>query len=203
MLDLLLELIDRLVQLRTVHVSRGRELFNDHIDPIYQDMAKVIKEYRNTLYQLEDSFRAGDSTLEEIIKDLKVKRRENAPLRQKLDKYALVLSGGLRQRSEVKCVEEFAMYCFEVLNIEPFGSRGNINSSLYTSLITDLEIIEGLERCSTGRSEWDKPSKTFFSLPMIYTPQIVVDEYSKAIDKGWGMVTESYVKLRANLLRSK
>ena len=210
MFELLLDLLDRLIKLKNVQASRDRELFSDHIEPIYQDMTKVIQEYRNTLYQLEDSIRSDDATIDEIIQDLKIKRRKYAPLRQKLDQYSSVLSGAPELRNQVEesvefedVVEEFAMHCFEVLNIEPFGPRAK-TSSIYTTLITDLKYIEELQGFSRDRSDWDKPSKTFFGLALENkTPQIVIDEYSNAIDKGWELVTGSYIKSRTKLLSSK
>jgi|LGVF01.1.fsa_nt_gb hypothetical protein len=58
MLDLLLKLIDKLVELLKEREAANRRMFEDHIEPIYKDVQTIVDDYRQVLssvmQQLED-----------------------------------------------------------------------------------------------------------------------------------------------------
>jgi len=88
MIDLFLKLLEHLQTLLKTRNANNREIFSDHIEPIYKSIQTVYDDYVAAFEATRVLLTDDGTALETIVADLKTKRKENHRLRQELVTYS-------------------------------------------------------------------------------------------------------------------
>ena len=178
---LALELIDRIVSLLREHKTGRRQLFNDHIHPLFDDLATVHADYMASLADLSDL--VGRAAGKDEIRSAAAKRRELVrPVRSKAWAISIALNEAGAKGYSPPAVAFFVAVndYFRAATGEPEESR---QPSLYRDILQELE--DGPE---TASEELAKRVRAFLS------------RAKKALSAGWSDVTVTYAVARRDLL---
>jgi hypothetical protein len=114
MLSAAISVIDRLIQLLKERRENDRNLFKDHIEPMFLDMAAIHQDY---LLTFEEKTRTSHISPEVIHELVTTKKRELEHLRVKVHALAREIDAGtLRKFPEA--VIEFITTCFSYFSAE-------------------------------------------------------------------------------------
>ncbi len=144
MIDSIVTIIDRSIELLDRHSKSNRQLFEDHIEPLFSDLLSIQADYRGIFADLEalfdrprnDEARSLDSKMIETLRD---RRRELEQIREKSRALAAVLQLQT-QFPEVAQLFFRSVYRYFKIPSEDrvFPERGK---TALTSLAHGLEII--------------------------------------------------------------
>ena len=127
MLELFLKLIDKLIQLESVKKQNKKELFLQHIHPIFETMSDVYKNYLvelNALGEIVDSME-----YDQFVKEVKKRRQTYQKERSDLVHYTLAIYHNDEYPQDVRF---FCYDCFEMIQLEP-----------------NTELVQGFEKESS------------------------------------------------------
>ncbi len=191
MIDIFLRVVDNLVKLTQFKFDIDRKVFENHIEPIYTDLKKIVDDYHTILKDVINSIQTSDlsqSPPKDIISMLSKRRSDYAQMRDGVKKYSKVLK-------ESKCskdIQKFAAATFDLLDVEPVtpevikyftDKKISRTKTAASSLIIDLTKIHDNSPSS---------KRSVLSLAKYYT---------KEIDKRWENVSQSYYELRIKHLK--
>jgi hypothetical protein len=180
MVDALIKVIDRLIQLVEIRKRFNRQMFEDHIGPIYKDLQAVIDDYREIILDVENKLNTPGLKPEKVLEELITRRKKYARLRDEVKKYSDALANAKLNED----VYEFALKCGNLFVFEPTMPRPSPLRSALTSLIEDFAyVIE-------GRREKPRDSLSF-----------LVSDYNYRLDQCWDDISSKYFQLRAEYLK--
>ena len=183
MLELFLKLIEKLIALSKEKKSIDRRLFEDHIDPIYQNIQIIVDDYRSVFASIEEHIADDAVPLKAIIDNLKARRRKQERIRKEMSKYAWALYNS-RYQDKGK-VSKFSNACFNLLKKEPTMPDPVVGMTPLTSLLEELERYSELNKHEA-----------------ISRDRLVelAARYSSGIDRRWQKVAQHYYELRTECL---
>jgi hypothetical protein len=177
MVDALIRVIDRLTQLLEITKRFNRQIFEDHIGPIYKDLQVIIDDYREIILAIETKLNTG-VTIEKLLDELVLRREKYARVRDEVKKYAHALADAKLNED----VYEFARSCLDLFQFEPTMPRGSYVQSAITSLMEDIDFV------TTYPSEKRSLSR-------------LINEYKLRLGYHWNDVSWKYFQLRAKYLK--
>lgn len=210
----LTEVVDRLIALVREGRSNRRELFENHLTPIFQMLEEVIVDYLAIFSELEREFLDPNVLPSRTIEKLIERRRTTVLLREKTGQYAKALPDAFKDEE----VERFALLARALLRKEPSYLRpeGHGFASVLTGMLTDIgravadyhdkryEIdlsIDGdgiapIVRTADGfdgRTLLDSTPRELFSL--------IVRANRKEVEGIWSRAAAVYYRLKIRLLK--
>ena len=164
-------------------ISDRESLFRNHVDPLYEKLIKIHKDYINAFIGVRDKIKANSLSNEELISFLRDRKREY-DLERKLA-YALAVelkgTGSKRFSGEIgSAVEE---YCHSICG--------------YFSIIREVSIndSDSLPRISTAFSEM---------ISLLEVKQGISEMLDFTIEEGlpqaFNKITSAYAKLKIILI---
>jgi hypothetical protein len=206
----LIEVVDHLIALVREGKGTRRELFDNHIDPIFNMLEVIIADYLALFTELDKEFQdttvAPSQTIEKII----IRRRTTASLREKTKRYADAIYDAFEDEN----IHRFALACRNLLHSEPsyLASKGGGMASTLIGMLSeigraasmyhgiDIEIdahgIEAFTRVkgdTDGRAVIDSTPRELFSL--------IVRAHQKGVELAWSSAARTYYRLKLSLLR--
>lgn len=178
MLDLFLKLIDKLTALLKERDTANRRLFEDHIEPIYQNVQTIVDDYRQVLSSVTQQLEDPNIHLDAVIKELKNRRKKYERIRIELEKYSAALH---KSRPEGK-VGQFTYACYHLLESEPTAKSKRMMMTPLTSLLDDLEEF----------NHTDFPKADIVHIAAMY---------SQEVDWNWRQIAQCYFDLRTECLK--
>jgi hypothetical protein len=103
-MEIFLKLIDRLIQLVRARSLHRKQLFNEIVQPIYEDLEPIAKDYFELFHFVISRLESESSTREELADLTKERSLQFVALRRKLQEAAQVVAG----RIEDERIVEFA-----------------------------------------------------------------------------------------------
>lgn len=193
MIDIFLKLVDQLEGLdgliRLKH-DINRNLFKDHIDPIYKDLGVIVDNYHSILDEVNGVLHNFDFSKESgsrVVSMLIKRRKEHEQTRESLKRYSKILADNNNRND----VQKFAETVFNLLNIEP----------------VTVEMIRGLADKRTPQSSATATTSLISDLTKVsITPEskrralALVGIYKKKIDYHWDVVSRAYYALKTKYL---
>ena len=211
----LTEVVDRLIALVREGKSSRRELFENHIEPIFHMIEEVMADYLSLFSELEGEFQNPAITPSTTIEKILARRYTTATLRVKTSQYADALHDAFSD-DEIK---RFALSCRNLLRHQPsyaapvghgFASRltgmlSEIGMAVadYHKLAYELDIdidhgsITSHTRAGGIRIDCravvdSTPRDLFF---------FMVRANRKAVERAWSNAAENYYRLKVRLIR--
>ena len=186
MMNLIMPLIDKLIKLVEVHSLRKRQIFQDHVDPIYSDLKVIYNYYQETIKYISNMIGAADFSSEAVVTELRELRMKNMDVRKELHKYLDVL---IEQRSKKdKRLSEFVSSCLAMLFCEPCSSD-------VVNIISRRSRLHGLVE---DLAQYLEESGENISTQKLF--EKAVDSLSSQLENSWNMVSNEYYKLRVECL---
>jgi len=188
MIDIL-KLMDKVESLIRLKHDINRNLFTDHIEPIYRDLGIVVDNYHSILDEVNTVLRDFDFSKESgsrIVSMLIKRRKEHERTRESLKRYSEIL-GENNNRGDI---QKFSGLVFDLLSIEP----------------VTIEMIRGLADKQTPRTSTATTSLISDLTKISITPEsqrralILIGHYKKKIDHHWDLASRSYFALRTKYL---
>jgi hypothetical protein len=191
MLDGLITLLDRVIQLLERQSVRRRSLFSDYIEPLFTDLAAIHSDYRETLDEVSKLM--VDAPLPTLVEQLRSRKRELEPVRQKV--LALLRAIYVHQKlpQEARAFFQSASSYFGVTAGEGLGFR----ASGYTTL---LDALDNAASCfttaeeSSGDDEVVRHSREHFASTF--------KKVANHLDAEWRNILDGYASAKVDLLRS-
>ena len=186
MINLDLALMDRLIKLVEVRTLRKRQIFHDHVEPIYSGLREIFNYYQETIEHLTKMIRDPSFSSEAVVAELRELRGENLDVRLELHKYLDVLIKEKVQEDRRLC--EFIFSCVALLFCEPYSSD-------VVKIIARRSRLHGLEE---DLSHYLEESDSNISTHRLF--EKAVNSLSSQLDDAWGSVSNEYYKLRVEFL---
>ena len=193
MIEIFLKLVEQLEGLdgliRLKH-DINRNLFKDHIEPIYKDLGVIVDNYHSILDEVNGVLNDFDFSKESgsrVVSMLLKRRLEHEQTRESLKRYSKIL-GENNNRNDI---QKFAGTVFDLLNIEPVTK----------------EMIRGLAEKRTSQSPATAATSLISDLTKVsITPEskrralALIGIYKKKIDYHWDLASRAYYSLKTKYL---
>ena len=195
MIEVLLKLIDRLIDLKKYQTERLHKTFQEVLDPLFNDLLAVHGNYIRIFEEVQEQLTAipdpgseeGKKKLLEIAETLRRRRLEFEPVREKLTAMTRELGGsvyGKGPKLESPEAEEF------VAGVIQYFPRANMvaNTSRASALVMAIRggaAITAAQVDRYGRS----------------LPELVAFHIKDCRDR-WSAVCDSYAKLKTAVRRA-
>lgn len=180
MIDLILSLLDRLKDLVIIHTENRRKLFEDHLEPLFNDLTAIHTDYRSSFQAIHDMLVDGALSYQEIKEKTTELRAGLLHVRQKVRAYADALSENDKRPDEAaELMVAIALYFMCATGDE------DAEDPLVTRYTTLISILSGLDGSPMYR-------------------EAAVEEVSKlivSVDNSWNWIVESYGAARVALLK--
>jgi hypothetical protein len=145
MIELLLQLIDRLIDLKKYQAERVEKTFKEILDPVFSDLLLVHGDYVRMFEDVQQQLIAipnldnddGRKRLLEVAETLRQRRLEFEPVRQKLGAMTRELSTDASKLSRTMDSKEAEAFVVSVLEYFPRAELGD-QSSRSSALIEAL-----------------------------------------------------------------
>ena len=196
MIDSIIKIADRLIQLLTIRKENRRALFKDHIEPIFSDLSKVHQDYLRSCQDLIsyieriDERQLSHYEIEKLIKNYKINLE---PKRVEIHSIAKSVKKNVNSKKISDELKSFYDYCSLYfanassdysLMPKSFRTMFDVYSGFYSNL------IEYINKASYGQREFSKNSLlnhlTFQESQLRWT---------------WSKLSETYAELRIKLLQ--
>lgn len=135
MIDSIVKICDRMIQLLETRKQCRSELFINHVEPIFKDLSLIHKDYIQTFSNLLEKCEQNQNT-EAIINYLSFRKTELEELRVKVFSYAEVAKNNSNFPDEIK---SFFMCCMIYFNDEFLIIKSTEYSGQYTYFIKLVE----------------------------------------------------------------
>jgi hypothetical protein len=173
MISSAISIIDRLISLVEHRKQRSRELFLDHIEPIFSDLTQIHKDYIATLNEIAAKMLLPDVSPDELRAFLISRRDHLSPLRVKV----VALATAIRYSQA-----EDRLKAFADSTVGYFRLATESNTTGYTSL---LGIIDAFAFST--------------KMPKDHV-RLEVSEVKSAIDESWHRLALAYGESKAYYL---
>lgn len=188
MLELLLKLIDRLIELKKYRAERLEKTCHDILDPAFADLSQIHGDYLNMFEQVREELDAigapssseGRRHLLEIAERLRRRRLEFEPVRQKLSALCVELGTTLYERKVSLGSDQIDQFIAAVIRYFP-TARIVATKSRATTL---LAAIQGAAAVTPEQIDRDGKS----------LPELVQSTIDDCRDR-WQDVCNSHAKL--------
>lgn len=189
MIELLLKLIDRLIDLEKYRAERMDKTFREILEPIFNDLMLVHSDYVRMFEEVQDKLAAipdltvedGKNRLREIAESLRRQRLQFEPVRVKLAALTRELGGGLFGQAPKIDPPEAREFVTSVIRYFPVGNItvGSSRSSVLVAALRGAAEItsEQVERYGQG------------------LPELVTSTINDCREK-WSSVCDSYARLK-------
>ena len=196
MIDSVIRIIDRIIQLLTIRETNRRNLFVDHIEPLYNEMADIHKDYLNACRELTDfikDIKDDELSADEIKRIIKKYKTVFEPQRVKVFTLAKSVKDKKLRRKLPEEAMEFYDLCFRYFYVasgkSSYKPKKNIDESiLYSGFYTNIDETVDLEL---------KYVKSIQKIEMAD----FISPYEKFLSDSWNNLTEIYANLRITFLR--
>jgi hypothetical protein len=199
MIDALIKVIDRLIQLVETRKRFNRQMFEDHIDPIYKDLQAIVDDYREIILAIETKLNRGKT--EKVLKELITRREKYARVRDEVKKYADALANAKLNED----VYNFAQSCGNLFLFEPTMRRGSPVRSALTSLLDDIAFVTEYRRELTKPPHERLPQYTQYRRETKPASHIslsnLIADYKYGLGHRWDDISSKYFRLRAEYLK--
>jgi hypothetical protein len=199
--------VDRLIALVREGKSTRRELFENHLEPIFHMLEEVIADYLALFAELEKEFQdstvAPSITIEKIIE----RRRTTAMLREKTMQYADALYDAFEDEE----IQRFALNCRTILRREPsyVAQMGNGIHSALTGMVSEISraVVDYHDPIYEFHFQFDIENgfPVDFRAVIDSTPRelfsLIVRANRKSVESAWSRAAEIYYRLKIRLLR--
>lgn len=210
--------VDRLIALVREGKSNKRELFENHLEPIFGMLEKVIDDYLTLFWELEREFLDTSIPPSRTIEKLINRRRKTAILREKINQYANALPNAFKDPD----IEHFAGLSRSLLRKEPSYLRSMREAgaaSTLTGMLGDLgEAVanyhnilmeihgDGIEVYPDGIKREPGAAASLDGCAVVdSTPRelfaLIVRANRKEVESIWSRVAATYYRLKVRLLR--
>lgn len=187
MIDILITIVKQLIDLVKEKRVSKRNLFEDHINPIYTNLRLIIDDYRDIFIHVRRKLHDQTIPIHSIIDELTERRTKNSLLREEIKAYSEIL----KHSKNLEIINDFCWACWNLFNKEPTleapPDRPKPNLSLCISLLNDFEVL----------SEYDPDEKEVSRTQYIE----ITDMYLNTINLSWQDIMEEYYQLRTKLLK--
>ncbi len=189
MIELLLKLIDRLIDLKKYRAERMDKTLHEILDPIFNDLMSVHSNYLRMFEEVQEKLAAipdlttedGKKKLREIAESLRRQRLEFEPVREKLAALTRELGGGLygpALRIDPPEAQEF------VASVVQYFPSGNITTRMSRSSVL-VTALRGAAEITAAQVEHYGQG----------LPELVTSTVNDCREK-WSSVCDSYAKLK-------
>jgi hypothetical protein len=171
----IIEVVEKIIDLLHGRSAHARQLFTDHVQPIYEELCRVDADYRNLFSETVDVTTREDTPYATILTWLRIRKRELEPLRTKVDALAAALIQHRALPAEVLrfCENIRDYFCLSAETApESFFERGGTG---YSTLIWEIESAMhsgnqfGAERLARRVSELsDELTQRFRDITVAY-----------------------------------
>jgi hypothetical protein len=191
-LDLLLKLIDRLIQLRSYQAERLQKTFDDILGPTFEDLLEVhrdyVKMFEHVRGELPDPSEidtpAGRQKLKEVAEALRRRRLEFEPVRTELNGLIREIQGSRYGAQRNLFSGEAQEFLDAVIAYFPEGYlKGTRDASRATALYA--AIRSGADSITTAQIQRDGST----------LPELVDDTITDCRQR-WSVVCEKFAALR-------
>lgn len=188
MIEIIKEILNQLMTLVNYRETKRHDLFERHIDPLFQLMLQIQKNYRDMFLYLQLKLAEKSLTKKEVLLYLDGKRNELADVRRLAYSTAEVLKdnfdapviwAGKQDRKLLKNIRSFAEYIISYFTLKP--EYEGISSASYT-------LIKLL------RDELENYSEDFIITEAKL--QNILSEIVFHIDSCWSKLCDSYAKIK-------
>lgn len=189
MIELLLKLIDRLIDLKKYQAERLHKTVQDILDPLFNDLLSVHGNYIRIFEEVQEQLaaipdlgsEAGKKRLLEIAESLRQRRLEFEPVREKLAAMTRELSGGLYGQRPKMASPEAEEFVAGVLQYFPRAELGThkSRSSVLLMALRGSAAITSAQVDRFGRS----------------LPELVESTIADCRQR-WSAVCDSYARLK-------
>lgn len=180
MIDLILSLLDRLKDLATIRTENRRRLFEDHLEPLFNDLTSIHADYRKgfrTIHELLADASVSDQELKDKTTDLQA---ELLHVRQKVRAYAHALSMNDKFPAEaarlLDAVKAYFVFSSGDGTVRYPGQTG------FTTLYGVLADLDGNPKFRESAVEY-------------------VSDLIDAVDRSWRYIASDYAVARVALLK--
>ena len=196
MIDSVTRIIDRIIQLLTIRKTNRRNLFVDHIEPLYNEMADIHKDYLNACRELSDfikDIKDDELSTDEIQRIIKKYKTVLEPQRVKVFTLAKSVQNKKLRSKLPKEAMEFYDFCFRYF----YDASGD-------SSFKPQEKIDAFRRYSGLYSNFDALIDDLsMDRGLIKKNQLldIVSPHEDFLSFSWNNLTEIYANLRITFLR--
>ena len=188
---LLLRAADHISRLIEKPEERTRALFLDHIDPLYQDLRRIMDDYRQILDWALTQLKDVSVPVGELSAKLRQKREQNLRLREEMRKYTTRLLSKFADDQ----IEKFCISALKLLVMNPttqgedisLDFRGGIQDSPVYVLVREYE-----DRSPAQYTDVREDHRELL--------KCVTEDYQRRLNNRWEMLSEIYYELRTELL---
>ncbi len=191
MFELIKEILNQLMALVNYRDAKRRDLFERHIDPLFQLMLQIQKNYRDMFIDLQLKLREKKITKKELLLHLDGTRNELADVRRLAYSTAEVFKErfsspviltGKQGREFLKNIRLFAEYIISYFTLKP--EHEGISSASYT-------LIKAL------RDELEIYSEDAIVTEVDITKlQCILSEIVFHVDSCWSKLCDFYAKIK-------
>lgn len=188
MFDVIKEILTQLMTLANYRETKKRDLFERHIDPLFQLMLQIQKNYRDMFLDLQLRLTKESLTKKEFLLHLDGKRNELADVRRLAYSIAEVLKdhfnnpttlSGKQSRELMKSIRTFAEHIILYFTLKPeFEGISSASYTLIKRLRDELETYN------------DDVAITEVKV------QSMLSEIVFHIDTCWSSLCDSYAKIK-------
>ena len=171
-----ISVVDRFLELLRFKKKLSREVFDDHVEPIFQDLAIINSDYYTMLSEISEMARKPGSSKGEIEAYLRVRRETLAPLRTKVAS----LADAIHAIDDETPLEKFGK---SVIDYFDHSTRSSLTG--YTTL---LDLVS---------------HSSFYEDDSHHDVRKLVAEVKGNIERRWKGVTVSYAEVKLHCLHSK
>lgn len=190
MLDAFINVINRLIQLVEIRKHLNRQMFEDHVAPIYKDLQLIIDDYRKIIFDIERKLKDPKISPNEVVEELIAQRKEYSRLRDEVKKYSTALSAEKPNND----VQEFALACQKFLTIKPPTVEARPSLVVDTPMISLIGSLKLLLRLGMLKEHHSTEC-------LRRECSELIRNYSRTLDERWDKIASSYFNLRTKYLR--
>ena len=206
-----LEAIAKLIDLVRERREVDRRLFDDHVEPIFQSMRQIAKDYLRLFASVNSKLRDRQVPVAEALRYLETSRAELAPLRSEMTRYA----AALLESRQPQAILHFATRCYELISVDQPGGAVRWHGvrvvklpvSAGTSLLQKLEdrirthlADKGVAVQAAAIRQLSADPEELRDLPREALAEIS-SAYLSNVGHAWQSVQDDYFWLRVHSLR--
>lgn len=193
MLDAILQIIDRLIQLTEYREDRKRSAFENHVNPIFNELKTIYDDYRALLIDTQKLLEQPETTFLDIVHILRERREDYQRIRSEVARYTNILTN---TNNLDKDIQKFATTAIEVIqpklgNLNEVGKSLGVSGSRISQLLSQFLLIISIENKNSIRN-WEQTRQLLVS---------VLECSQSDLEVRWNAVCNEYYHLRLTCLK--